>query len=103
MTQHDQAAPATKQDIGMLMESMGKLYVATERWKDELVGTMEEKMEIKKEESLQTMKRYFDVAVENIHQEMLHAHREEIEVLRDRSEDHGKRIQKLESVVGLSV
>ena len=48
----DKQAPATKQDMAMLMDELGKLYDVNERWKDEL-------------------KQHFDVVAENIHHDML--------------------------------
>lgn len=34
-------AAATKQDIQMLMEEIGKLYDANQRWKDEIIQTQQ--------------------------------------------------------------
>ncbi|MEK7218184.1 MAG: hypothetical protein AAB728_01825 [Patescibacteria group bacterium] len=94
MTPQDHTAPATKQDIALLMESIGKLYNADERWKDEIIDANERW----KDEII----RHVDVTVENIRHELRSANREEIEVLKDRSKDHGARIQRLESAAGLS-
>jgi len=72
----------------------GELHEDMESWKGELRDDMASwKGEIKS---------HFDVAVEHIHHEMLHANREEIAVLKDRTKDHGGRIRKLEAVTGLS-
>ncbi len=97
----DATAPATKQDIAMLMEEFGKMWI----WK----GEMEEKMLLWKQELREEifrgnkeMKEHFDLVAENMHHDMRAAHREEIEVLKDRSKDHGKRIGRLEQAVGLA-
>jgi hypothetical protein len=71
------ASPATKADVTMLMDSIGNLYVASERWKEEL-------------------KEHFAVAVEHIRHELLAAKREKIELLDDRTKRHEKRIERLE-------
>lgn len=41
MPQKDDQAPATKQDVALLMRQMGKLYDATEKWKDEILDATE--------------------------------------------------------------
>lgn len=41
MSNKDDQAAATKQDISMLMEQMGTLYDANERWKDEILDANE--------------------------------------------------------------
>ena len=48
------------------------------------------------------MKDHFDLVAENIRHDFVAANREEIEVLKDRSKDHGKRIVRLEQTVGLA-
>jgi hypothetical protein len=90
----DQTAPATKEDIQMLLEQFGKMYDVQERWKNEL----HKDMEIWKEE----LKDHFDLAVEQIRHELVSANREEIEVLKDGHNDHGARIIALEKVTGLA-
>jgi len=47
-------APATKQDIALLMDSIGKHYDATERWKNEMLAWKEEIL------------RHFDVKCEEL-------------------------------------
>lgn len=70
MTQ-DATAPATKEDVRLLMEEIGKLYVANEGWKEEL-------------------KRYFDVVAENIRHDAYHG------ALADKIARHEDRIVALE-------
>jgi predicted metal-dependent hydrolase len=79
----DSAAPAMKEDICLLIEQSGKLYDANARWKDEIIE-------------------HFDVAVETIRHEMKAAHHDSIEMLRDQSDDHAKRIERLERHAGLA-
>ncbi|OGJ55976.1 hypothetical protein A3D88_01095 [Candidatus Peribacteria bacterium RIFCSPHIGHO2_02_FULL_52_16] len=67
----------TKHDIAMLMDEVGKLYVANQKWKDEIIS-------------------HFDVVAENMHHDLLGAHKDKIGVLSDRSDKHEKRIAKLE-------
>jgi hypothetical protein len=77
----DESVPATKADVSMLMDQMGKYY---ESMYSEVVRFKEE------------MKGHFDFAVEQIRYELRHANHDEIEVLKDQSEDHDKRIRTLE-------
>ncbi len=65
----DMTAPATKQDIAMLMEQMAHFY-------DQTHGDMHEWKE-------QVMF-HFDVAVENIRHDLLGANRDDISNLKDR-------------------
>ncbi len=38
MPKADDGSPATKQDVGLLMGSIAKLYDANARWKDEIIS-----------------------------------------------------------------
>ena len=100
MTPQDPQAAATKQDIAMLMDEMGKMHMSIERihndtanWKDEMKQDMRDwKKEIVHE---------FHVVAEDIRHDMLGAHKDKIGVLSDRSDRHEKRITKLEQHTGL--
>ena len=83
----DITAPATKLDIRMLMEEIGKLYDANKYWKDEMI----EHMRNWKDDT----KLYFDSAVENILHDLKGANRDEIEVIKDR-------VTRLERHTGLA-
>jgi hypothetical protein len=78
-----QAAPATKgdlllvkQDVQYIMERIGDLEVKVEDWKDEL-------------------KEHFDIVAENI----LHDFKG---TFKDRTEDHERRIKRLERKTGIT-
>lgn len=83
-------APATKQDVRLLMEQMGKYYEKTHRemteWKEEFHGTVRE--------SEDRTKRHFDVVVEDIKHDFQGA-------FHDKLEQHDDRILRLEHHVGL--
>jgi hypothetical protein len=80
--------PAMKADIKLLMESIGRLYDANERWKDEVIGAQERwKDEIK---------RHFDLKVETIRHDLLGANK-------DRIENHEHRITRLERRTGAAL
>jgi KaiC/GvpD/RAD55 family RecA-like ATPase len=81
-TKGDPSAPATKADIQLIMAELGKLYDANQRWKNE-------------------MKEHFDLTVENIRHDLEGANRDQIDVLKDRSTDHQRRIVRLEKLAGL--
>lgn len=81
----DPTAPATKQDIALLMEEMGKLYMANAKWKEEILG------ELKASEG--RMKLHFDTVAEN----MLHDFRSG---WNDKFTDHEERILRLEQRAG---
>lgn len=97
----DTTAPATKADITLVMDKIGKLYDATERWKQEIIDELDIRIEHQFEKHFDRrmgeIKYYFDIAVENIRYDLVHANREEIEVLKDRSKNHERRIVVLES------
>jgi len=86
-------APATKLDIKMLMDEIGRLYDANLKWKEEIIEKMKKwKFEIE---------RHFDVVAENMHHDLLGANNDEIENLKNSKDDHEKRIHKLEKHSGL--
>jgi hypothetical protein len=86
----DPQALATKQDIALLMEQIGKFYLATERWKNEL----EERLDTKLQKAVNDMKLYFDVVAENMLDDFKRG-------WNDRFDGHEKRISKLEHGKGL--
>ena len=65
------------------MEQVGKLYDADARWKDEIIE-------------------HFDLTVESIRHEMKAAHHGSVELLRDQTADHAKRIKRLERHAGIA-
>jgi hypothetical protein len=76
----DASAPATKQDIRLLMEQMGRHYDQVER---RLAGHEEQ------------IKRHFDVTVEHIRHDLEGANK-------DRIENHEHRLTRLEERTGIS-
>ena len=96
MPKPNDSVPATKSDIKLLMAELGKLYDATERWKDELADKSQRQQVL----SVSEMKQHFDLTVEQIRYDLLAANREQIELLRDRSEGHENRITRLEQHAG---
>jgi hypothetical protein len=75
MVQDDSQAAATKQDIQMLMDSMGKLYEANERWKEEIIHE-------------------FKVVAEDIRHDALGANKDKIQ-------NHENRITHVEQALGV--
>jgi hypothetical protein len=73
-----ESPPATKADIELLMDSIGKLYDATERWKHEIICETTDK---------------FDFAVETMRRDLPAAKSDQIEVLVDR-------VARLEELIG---
>lgn len=71
----DPTAPATKQDITLLMREIGRLYDANERWKQEILL-------------------HFDTAVEQFRHDLRSINIEKIQ-------DHDNRIVRLELHTGL--
>ena len=102
--------PATKADIEALMESIGNLYQAHERWMNQhLTGQEEFRDEILKSvrrnrtESVDEMKRHFDVVVEDIRHDLVGANRDEVVSLRNSRVDHEQRLLRLERYIGFVV
>jgi hypothetical protein len=90
----DSKAPATKQDIQMVMTAIGKLYDANERWKDEIIGEVDGKINAKIVASEARVKHHFDLAVETIRHDLKGANK-------DRIADHEDRIVRLERHTGV--
>jgi len=89
----DHSSPATKQDIAMLMTSIGKLYDDTHSFKDDVRAEMADlKNEIVASE--ERMKHHFDVVAEDLRHDVLGANRDEIESIKDR-------VVRIEQHVGL--
>jgi len=74
------SAPATKNDIGLLMTEMGRLYDANARWKEEII---------------RETKHHFDLRVEDIRYDLLG-------VNKDRIENHEDRLRRLERHTGVA-
>lgn len=85
-------APATKADIKIIMDEIGRLYDANERWKNELKVEMDRRAS----DSEKRMKNHFDLAVENIRADLTGANK-------DRIEGHEHRIVQLEKHIGIAV
>ena len=85
------STPATKADIQALMDSIGRLYDATERWKDDIVNSNERW----KEEIVLN----FGVSVEHIRQDLIGIHTDKIRLLQDRVRSHEGSIRRLENRV----
>lgn len=96
MPKRNDTTPATKSDVKLLMEEIGKLYDATERWKDELADKTQRWQLL----SANEVKQHFDLVVEQIRHDLLAANREQIELLRDRTDGHANRITRLEQHAG---
>lgn len=79
----ENTAPATKADVVLLMDSIGKLYDANENWKNEL-------------------KEHFDLVAENMRHDLLGANHEEIALLKDTQITHGRKIARIERHVGIA-
>ena len=78
----------------MLMGQIGRLYDANERWKDEIIGTVDARIDGKIKASEERTKRHFDVVVEDIRHDLEGANKDEIEVTKDR-------VTRLEKHTGL--
>ena len=63
----------------------------------ELEDRLMRKMAANKEEIM----RHFDVVAERLFHDLAGAHRDEIEILKDRKDDHERRIRHLERAAGL--
>ncbi len=96
MPQRNDDIPATKSDIKLLMDELGKLYDANERWKDELADKTQRGQLLAVTET----KQHFDLTVEQIRHDLLAANREQIELQRDRIDGHENRITRLEQHAG---
>lgn len=98
MVQDDSTAPATKEDIRLIMEQIGNLHQSTHNWKEEIIEHMDNwssemmgKMDIWKKE----LKEHFDLVTEN----QLYDFKG---IFKDRTEDHDRRIKRLEQKTGIA-
>lgn len=83
------SAPATKQDIGLLMERMGtfedrmgSLETRVTEWREEMFEWKEE------------VKEHFNLVAENLRYDL-------VGIYKDRTEDHEQRIRRLERKTGV--
>lgn len=97
----DHSSPATKQDITVLMESVGKLYDDIHNFKVEVkedvtqqIAASEDRMKKHMTGVEERMKRHFDVVAEDLRHDVLGANRDEIEGIKDR-------VVRIERHVGL--
>lgn len=79
------SAPATKQDIQMLMEEIGKLYDTNAQWKQEIIETMDKKISASETKIIHQ----FRVIAEDMRHDAFG-------IQKDRIEDHEHRIRRLE-------
>jgi archaellum component FlaC len=122
----DMSAPATKEDIGLLMEQMGTFEDRMGTFEDKMgtmedrmgtmedrmgtmedrMGTMEDRMgtmegkvgslERKFEVWKEEVKEHFNLVAENLRYDL-------VGIYKDRTEDHEHRIKRLERKTGLAV
>lgn len=87
-------SPATKTDIQMLMDEIGKLYIANERWKDDVLDKIDEKLDLRFATWEKRLIDQFGVIAENLYYDYFG-------VEKDRVKDHEKRIVVLERRAGV--
>ena len=86
---NDDNAPATKGDL--------------KQFKEEIISEMTGKMNGMIEKNNDKIFRYFDVVAENMRHDLVGAHRDQVEVLKDKSKNHEERIKALERSKGFSL
>lgn len=91
MKKKDDQSPATKKDIRILMDQMGRYYLKTE----DRIREYKEYTEDRLKEHNEDIKRYFDIRVEDIRHDLLG-------VNKDKIEQHEDRIRRLERHAGLA-
>lgn len=87
-------APATKTDVQMLMDEIGKLYIANERWKNDILDSMDEKLDMRFEKFGKQLVDQFAVIAENMYYDFTGAEK-------DKVTDHERRIVVLERRAGV--
>ena len=85
----DTKTPATKADIQLLMAEIGKLYDATEQWKEQVIEEVNKQTAEQIAASEARMKRHFEVVAEDMRHDFQGA-------FRDKLEQHEERIVRLE-------
>lgn len=90
----DRAAAATKEGIVMIMGEIGKLYDASERWKNEILEANKEWKEERK--------RHVDFTVKHRRYDRQGAHRDDLEQIKDTGKKNDQRITRLEKHAGLA-
>jgi hypothetical protein len=84
-------APATKEDIRLLMEQIGRLYDAEAAWKQEILAALDMRLCLTEDR----LRGHLDAAMETMSHDVQGASRDEIQVIKDR-------ILHLEQTVGLA-
>ena len=88
----DKQTAATKQDVQLLMQEIGKLYDANQRWKQEVMQNTDDRISASEERVMG----HFDLVAENIKYDFQGA-------FNDKLVQHERRIIRLERKAGLSV
>jgi predicted RNase H-like nuclease (RuvC/YqgF family) len=94
-------APATKQDVQMLMEEQTKLHIAIADLEVRLEEKLDTKMDQKMEKWAQFLMRSIEVLFENFSHNYISAKKDLVELLKDKLENHNRRIEVLERRAGL--
>ena len=79
----DSSAPATKQDVSLIMEGIGGVHIAVANMKTE-ISDLRVEIDEKIAASEDRMVHQFHVIAEKIHHDAIGANRDEIEVVKDR-------------------
>jgi flagellar basal body-associated protein FliL len=98
--QQDDQAVATKADIRMLMDAIGKMYDDTANWEDEIrAENVQWKEELKAENAQwkEELKRHMTLVTETILSEFRSIHQDKIHMVDDKVNNHEKRIHKIET------
>jgi hypothetical protein len=96
MSKDANKTPAMQADIQRVIQLINQLYTDSERRRDEIFA----KSERWKNESIEEMKRHFDVTLENIHHDLARANRDRVISLKNSKIDHEQRLMRLERSVG---
>jgi predicted RNase H-like nuclease (RuvC/YqgF family) len=100
----DENQPATKGDITHLDRRVGRLENRFDGLELRFDGLEQrfDKLERRFDEVKEEMKRHFEVVVEQLRHDLIGARHDEVEVLKDKSHEHERRITRLERFNGLT-
>src|SRR5712691_11138019 len=96
-------APVTKADLNAFKADLCGEIAAAKNELSLAIATAKDEMRAEMVSNRKEITRHFDVVAENLHRDLLDAHHDQIEVLKDHDSDHVARIRRLEHHAGLIV
>ena len=98
----DKTAPATKEDIAMMMDSIGTYYDRMDTRMNNFEEKIESKMEQWTRELIEQTDHRFQVVAEELRHDLLGIHSDKVDLMNDKLKSHDRRLNRLEAQAGIA-